>query len=957
MAAVPYSPVPDVGVDPTPPTNRQSINPVGFQGVTALGDAASKVGDFYGNAAVDDGFNQLQAKGTKLLYGDPNVMVPGPGGTSAPQTGFLGLNGRSALDARPQVQTQLEDEITRIGSTMTSPELQLAFKQRADAYRTGFAGQTGSHANSQANVWYGAVNDATTANQLDLISSNSDFNPKTFAQASLHMVQAATKNASLAGAQPGDEVWNAAVKGAQEKAFVAQVQAIGTKDPGSALTLLNEHREFAGTQYDNLYTELRRRGMQSDGDALAQQAGSNYASTGASLVRPPSQVGQPAWLDAYLGNVKAQESGGSAGAKSSTSSATGLYQFIDSTWRGLMSAHPELGLTADGRTDPAQQERAVRAFTADNAKALTASRVPVTPGNLYLSAFFGPGGAAHLFDVPGSTPISEAMPANVISANRWLAGKTVDQVKAWAAGIAGKGIDPSVGGVGGAAPAAPQVPENVLEAPANVPVPQSPQDATTAAPVPPEGPGTFSAGTTPQGSASAKASIIQNILDADDSDLVAKYGQAGAWEVKQRAIAVATQQLSALQVAADQTAVQKKAANDQAMGGYVQKMLTPGSDLTGMQQSIAQDPNLTPETKLSLANALSAHADRTVAGATAAFGDGYWDAFKRLILPAGDPNRLSDPTEILKMAAPGPNGEAPAITLDGAAKLQQELSIATKSPDGSAVTTAKAGIINYAKQKMTFSHDPYYPGDRSGFDFKGEAIFNGQFIPKFEKAYSDWVGAGKPPFDFLNSDTADKLILGMRSPHDMAVEKLEATTGIDPSTLTAPPAPEGVDGDGWKLVVNSPPTMPDGKPSSVDKWTQAVTILQQQPTPERMAKFDAFFGQSGVHAQDVMAVLGIQPREMTPAEKQQAAPPAPPVAGVQPSVPAVAASGPPARTAKSGTGPTELGSGLFPPTAIPIEPAAAPLVTPRTANPAKYPPGATTVTPPKKPVKPHPSSF
>src|SRR5690606_10488056 len=75
-------------------------------------------------------------------------------------------------------------------------------------------------------------------------------------------------------------------------------------------------------------------------------------------------------LTAYLANTRRRESGGNDTAQNPNSSARGRYQFIDSTWADLMQRHPELGLTPDGRDDPAQQERAIRVFTQENARAL-----------------------------------------------------------------------------------------------------------------------------------------------------------------------------------------------------------------------------------------------------------------------------------------------------------------------------------------------------------------------------------------------------------------------------------------------------------------------------------------------------------------------------------------------------------------------------------------------------------
>jgi hypothetical protein len=847
-----YDPVPDVGTPATAPDVYQRVGTNPWAGVAHLGESISKVGDFYDESAVDDAFNQLQKKGTSLLYGDGTL---GPDGQ--PKPGYMGLNGKAALEGRLGVQQSLDDQITSLTDGLGNDALKQAFKTRAASYSTGFFGQVGSHSQTQSKVWYGAVNDATATNQLDMIAANTGFDPKVFLNATAALTDARMKTAQLAGASPGDEVWNATLAGAKQEATKAQALAINTNDPEKALSFIQSNKTILGTEYDNLYATVKAGAIATAGDNLGTQALTDHAATGAPMVRVPSQPGDPAWLDTYYGNVKAQESAGDPNAKSKTSSALGWFQITNGTARGIEQAHPELGLHGNWRTDPEQATRAYAALTKDNARYLTQNRVPITPGNLYLAAFFGPAGAAHVYDQSASTPMEQAVSEQVLNANSWLRGKTVGDIKAWAARHAGKGIDPSLGGAGGVAavqpaqqPAQADVghPDAVGQAPVAVPPPQE------AVAPPPD----LTAGSTPAGTASAKASNNHNILDADDTELVAKYGVDGARQVKQHAIAVATQQLSALQVAADQTVAQKRAANETAANGYVTKMLT-GGNIFALLPQIANDQNLTSETKLSLTNALTAHSDRTVEGATAAYGDGYWDAFKRVILPPGDPNRLADPVEILRMAAPGPNGEAPAITLDGVAKLQGELTTAKKSTDSSAVQKAKASLEAYAKSKLSNQEDPNpalgSPGHK---DPIGERAFNATFIPKFESAFDAAVARGDDVFaTFLTKENVDKMMQGIRDPQEVAMQKI---LGGVPE-YQGPPAPEGVDVEAWQTIAQHAPATfigQDGNPTI--NWPGILERLVKNPTPDAMWHFDQNFGKgNGFTAKDVLDALGVEP--------------------------------------------------------------------------------------------------
>lgn len=107
---------------------------------------------------------------------------------------------------------------------------------------------------------------------------------------------------------------------------------------------------------------------------------------------PQVAAGPAAGTPDYLRRLMAQESGGNPNARASTSTATGLFQFTDGTWRDLMQRRPELQLTADGRTNPEQQRRAAEAFTNENAAILQRAGIEANPGNLYMTHFLGQAG-------------------------------------------------------------------------------------------------------------------------------------------------------------------------------------------------------------------------------------------------------------------------------------------------------------------------------------------------------------------------------------------------------------------------------------------------------------------------------------------------------------------------------------------------------------------------------------
>lgn len=142
-------------------------------------------------------------------------------------------------------------------------------------------------------------------------------------------------------------------------------------------------------------------------------------------------------LAAYFKNTRRSESAGNDAAANPNSSALGRYQFLEGTWSDLMAQHPELGLTADGRTDAGQQEKAIRAFTADNARTLKSAGIGVDPGALYAAHFLGAGGASKVLQGDPNSPVSAYVDSSVISANPQLQNMTVGQFREWAASKGG----------------------------------------------------------------------------------------------------------------------------------------------------------------------------------------------------------------------------------------------------------------------------------------------------------------------------------------------------------------------------------------------------------------------------------------------------------------------------------------------------------------------------------------
>lgn len=93
-------------------------------------------------------------------------------------------------------------------------------------------------------------------------------------------------------------------------------------------------------------------------------------------------------IEEYKKSVKQAESGGKANAKSPTSSATGLYQFTEATWKEMQK---KLGKKLD-IFNVKDQEEAMNKLTEINIQALEKNGLPVTAQNLYMTHFLGMSG-------------------------------------------------------------------------------------------------------------------------------------------------------------------------------------------------------------------------------------------------------------------------------------------------------------------------------------------------------------------------------------------------------------------------------------------------------------------------------------------------------------------------------------------------------------------------------------
>lgn len=133
------------------------------------------------------------------------------------------------------------------------------------------------------------------------------------------------------------------------------------------------------------------------------------------------------------------ESGGNANAKNPLSSATGLGQFIESTWLRMMKQYrPDLAGSMSRedllalRNDPTLSREMVTALAREGEAYLRARGHQITAGRLYLCHFLGAEGANMVLNAQDDQLVGDVMGGGVISANPFLKGRTIAYVKEWA---------------------------------------------------------------------------------------------------------------------------------------------------------------------------------------------------------------------------------------------------------------------------------------------------------------------------------------------------------------------------------------------------------------------------------------------------------------------------------------------------------------------------------------------
>ena len=144
-------------------------------------------------------------------------------------------------------------------------------------------------------------------------------------------------------------------------------------------------------------------------------------------------------IESLIGHIIRVESAGNASARNPRSTATGLGQFIESTWLRMMRSYrPDLVVSLsrrellDLRLDPDMSRQMVRHLAQENEGYLRARGHAISAGRLYLAHFLGPAGADQALRAGPEQSVDHVMGAAVVSANPFLRGWSIAELQNWA---------------------------------------------------------------------------------------------------------------------------------------------------------------------------------------------------------------------------------------------------------------------------------------------------------------------------------------------------------------------------------------------------------------------------------------------------------------------------------------------------------------------------------------------
>lgn len=180
------------------------------------------------------------------------------------------------------------------------------------------------------------------------------------------------------------------------------------------------------------------------------------------------------------------ESGGDPNAKNPNSSASGVGQFLNSTFLSVLKQHhPDIAQGQSDadllklKNDPTLGSQLTSDYAGDNQAYLKQKGLPVTPGTTYLAHFAGPDGAVKVLQADPDASAEDILGPAAVKANPFLKGMTAQGLQAWAAKKMGTQSPIAAAPGTPSAPPAPPLPQT--QQPIFAAAPQAPAPITAPA--------------------------------------------------------------------------------------------------------------------------------------------------------------------------------------------------------------------------------------------------------------------------------------------------------------------------------------------------------------------------------------------------------------------------------------------------------------------------------------------
>lgn len=358
-----------------------------------------------------------------------------------PESGFLSLKGRNALD-RPngkdllsEYNEYLDVKNQEILKTLKNERQKEIYQQGLTGIRQTFDQQIQSHLLQENRNYHVQASSSgiTMAGRAFALSSSDE-------ERDAALIRMETNLRRLQNIEGWDDETFAlkAMEVGDNAVRLAVDDLMDSERFDEAAGLVEKYKDFASP---NTILKARERINEAWRDSIINDAVSNIGRDGIVTITLPGngQMSEVSPIQDTVNRIIRHESQGKADAKNKNSSAAGLGQFIDSTWLNMIKTYrPDV---AEGRsreqvlalkTDPKLSREMTEKYVMQNSQRLQAAGLPVNVRNLYLMHFAGESKGIQILKSDPSASVASVLGDKAIRANGFLRGKTIKQTIEWA---------------------------------------------------------------------------------------------------------------------------------------------------------------------------------------------------------------------------------------------------------------------------------------------------------------------------------------------------------------------------------------------------------------------------------------------------------------------------------------------------------------------------------------------